>query len=105
MHGLGRGFRDALVLSTSRTKNHGRALQATRYDAGGCGARAVLLASQKSEARGEWRSERSERAKLTSPPRRPRVSGARQYHGRARQAVRYGALYYLANPKDWQGSS
>ena len=31
-------------------------------DAWGCGARAVLLASQKSEARGEWRSERSERA-------------------------------------------
>ena len=26
------------------------------------GARAVLLASQKSEARGEWRSEQSERA-------------------------------------------
>ena len=48
------------------------------WHAGGCGARAVSLASQKSEARGEWRSERSERAKLTSPPRRPRVSGARK---------------------------
>ena len=28
-------------------------------------------------ARGEWRSERSERAKLTSPPRRPRVNPSR----------------------------
>ena len=34
-------------------------------------ARAVSLASQKSEARGEWRSERSERAKLKSPPTPP----------------------------------
>ena len=44
---------------------------------GGCGARAVSLASQKSEARGEWRSERSERAKLTSPPAKARRERAR----------------------------
>ena len=63
----------ALACATLRArgahKNGLRVLSTSHAErAGGCWARAVLLASQKSEARGERRSERSERAKLTSPP-------------------------------------